>query len=109
MAGQRTLASTLTAALAVETLGAVAPWSGGATLPSPRVYAATWTLWFVLGIVAGTGAAAARAAGQLSILVLLTQLALGQGGRKLVAALSSIGANYGTPPAPAAAPQVQHA
>lgn len=104
MGGNRTLAATLTAALAVETLGAVAPWSGGATLPKPRVYATTWGLWFVLGLVGSASAAAARAAGQLSLLVLATMLVLGQGGRKLVAALNQLAglSAAAAPPSPAA-------
>lgn len=86
------LATTLVAALAVETIGAVDPFGPGKVyLPAPRRYLATWLLWFVLGLASATGAAGTRLAGHLSLLVLLTMVVIGPFGRKVIGFLDSAG------------------
>lgn len=87
MADQRTLAATYIGALTIDTLGAVAPWSGGATLPKPSALAGTWTLWFILGLVAGIGDKAADLAGKFSVLVLASMVIIGPYGTKVTRAL----------------------
>lgn len=81
------LAGTLVAALTLETLGAIAPWSGGPTLPKPSAYVATFTLWFMLGFAGIFGRRAARMAGQFSVLVLAAMAIIGPFGGKLTAAM----------------------
>lgn len=102
------LAATLIASLALQTFGAIAPWSGGPTLPAPSAYTATWTLWFMLGFIASFGQRARRLAGQFSVLVLTAQAVIGPYGRKLVSTMQSIStffpANAGTAAAAPTAP-----
>lgn len=95
------LAGTLVAALALETLGAVAPWSGGPTLPKPSAYVATFTLWFILGFVATLSRQAARLAGQFSLLVLTAMAILGPFGKKLTDMLSWVAGFFPARAAPA--------
>jgi hypothetical protein len=90
------LATTLTTALAIDTLGGVDA-AGGRYLPAPSRYVATWTLWFVLGLVAGIGPRAARAAWQLSVLVLLAKLVIGGAGGKVVGFLNGVARFYPSP------------
>lgn len=104
MAGKRTLHTTLMLALAADSAGGLAP-SSDVPLPPPRAYATTWSLWFVLGIVSGFGAAAERLAGQLSVLVLLTKLMLSTAGPHLLGGLERVARLFpAQPAAPAAAP-----
>jgi hypothetical protein len=87
------LATTLTTALAIDTLGGI-DTANGRYLPAPSRYVATWTLWFVLGLAAGVGPNAARAAWQLSALVLIAKLVVGGNGgagRKVVGFLNQVG------------------
>lgn len=84
MSDEKLLAATHTAALAVATIGAVAPFSSNIYLPSPRRYVAIWTVWFVLGLVAKMGARAGQIAGRFSLLLLLTMLVAGPFGTKAV-------------------------
>jgi len=81
------LAGTLIAALTLETFGAIAPWSGGPTLPKPSSYVATFTLWFMLGFAGIFGHRAARMAGQFSVLVLAAMAIIGPFGGKLTSAM----------------------
>lgn len=98
------LAGTLIAALTLETFGALAPWSGGPTLPKPSAYVATFTLWFMLGFVATFGRHAARLASQFSVLVLAAMAILGPFGKKLTGTLRDLAGVFPatTSPAPAA-------
>lgn len=100
------LAGTLIAALTLETFGAIAPWSGGPTLPKPSAYIATFTLWFMLGFAGVFGRSAARAAGQFSVLVLAAMAILGPFGKKLTDTLRSLAGFFPAhaTPATAAAP-----
>lgn len=96
MAGQKTLGATLSAALAVNTIGAIDPFGGSKVyLPAPRSYAATWIVWWVLGLVASAGPQPARLAGRFSFLVLLAMAMLGPFGAKAVAAFESLAGMYG--------------
>jgi hypothetical protein len=88
--GQKLLGSTLTAALAVETVGAIDPYGGRTYLPSPRTYLAIWIVWFVLGVIASAGGRASRTAGQFSILVLLAMM-MGPFGKKAIALVAKVG------------------
>jgi len=99
------LAGTLVAALALETIGAVAPWSGGPTMPKPSAYVATFTLWFGLGFVATLSRQAARLAGQFSLLVLAAMAILGPFGKKLTDVMGAVAGFFPAraTPAPAAA------
>lgn len=97
------LAGTLVAALALETFGALAPWSGGPTLPEPSRYVATFTLWFMLGFAGVFGRTAARAAGQFSVLVLAAMAVLGPFGGKLTTTLQSLASFFPANATPAAA------
>jgi hypothetical protein len=90
MSGQRVLGATMSGALAVQTIAAVAPFGGGVYLPPPRVYVAIWTLWGLLGLVAGLGARAERLAGRFSLLVLLSMAVLGPFGRKAVTFIDTV-------------------
>ena len=83
MSEQR-LGATLLAAIAVETIGAVDPFHGRSQMPSPRRYIATILLWFVLGLVAQIGERAARMAGQLAALIVVTMTVLGPFGARAV-------------------------
>lgn len=85
-----TLAATFLAAILIETIGAVDPLGGGPQLPSPRRIAATCTVWFVLGLAGSLGHTAARAAAQLSLLVLLTMLVVGPFGKKALTFLQGV-------------------
>ncbi len=93
--GQKLLGSTLTAALAVETVGAIDPYAGRVYLPSPRTYLATWIVWFVLGVIASAGGRTARTAGQFSIVVLLTMM-MGPFGQKAIALVKKLGDFFST-------------
>jgi hypothetical protein len=83
------------AALALATVGA-------GKFPPPHRYTGVFLLWFVLGIVAGFGAGAARFCSALSGLVVLT-MAMGVSGKRALAWLSGVGPRLGTAP-PASAP-----
>jgi len=104
--GQKLLGSTLTAALAVETVGAIDPYGGRTYLPSPRTYLAIWIVWFVLGVIASAGGRVARTAGQFSILVLLTMM-MGPFGEKTIALVTKVASIFGNQNAsgPGPAPQ----
>lgn len=105
MAGQRTVAATYVGAIAIDSLGALTPWSGGVTLPKPSAFAATWTLWFLLGLVAAINARMERVAGQFSVLVLASMVVLGPYGDKFTTTLTKLGALFApAAPSPAAAP-----
>lgn len=80
----KTLASTFTAMLFVDTIGAVDPFGGKVYLPSPRQYLATFLLWGIFGLMAGFGSRAARLAGRLSALTLLTAAVVGPFGGKAI-------------------------
>lgn len=84
------LAGTLIAALTIDTIGAIAPWSGGPTLPPPSRYVATLTLWFMLGFAGIFGRTAARAAGQFSVLVLAAMALLGPFGKRITDGLTFV-------------------
>lgn len=81
---QKTLATTMVAALAVEAVGATAPFAGKVYLPAPRTFLAVWLLWFILGLVAAVGPNAARLAGHFSLLVLGTMAIVGPFGKKAI-------------------------
>jgi hypothetical protein len=85
----KSLAATFLAMLFVDTIGAVDPFGGRVYLPSPRVYLATFLLWGVLGIAAGFGDNAARVAGRLSSVVLLTAAVVGPFGKKAIGFLEA--------------------
>lgn len=101
----RTLAGSYVAAISIDTLGALAPWSGGATLPKPSRLAGTWILWFLLGLVSSFGDRLARLAGAFSMLVLAAMLLIGPFGDKLTVGIGRLARLYQQPgaPAPAAA------
>ena len=80
LSAAKVLAVTFVLMIFLDTLGAIQTL-GKVQLPSPRRYLATFLLWGILGLVAGLHPRAARASSQLSILVTLTALVLGQGGR----------------------------
>lgn len=90
------LASTFLAKLFVDTIGSLDPFGGKVYLPSPRAYLATLLLWGLLGVVAGFGQGAARLAGRLALLVLLTAAVLGPFGKKFVSFLEAA-AHYTAP------------
>lgn len=96
------LAGTLIAALTLETVGAIAPWSGGPTLPEPSRYVATLTLWFMLGFAGVFGRTAAKAAGQFSVLVLAAMAILGPFGGKLTSTLQALSNLFPASSSPAA-------
>lgn len=104
MSGSRTLAGTYVGALTIDTLGAIAPWSGGPTLPKPSALAGTWTLWFLLGLVSSFGERMERLAGQLSLLVLASMVVVGPYGDKVVAAMQKLASIYHAPYAQPGAP-----
>ena len=65
----------MSAALTIETVGALDPFGPEKVqLPSPRTYVATLVVWWVLGLVAGIGPSATRAASALGWLVVLLRL-----------------------------------
>lgn len=103
--GQKLLGTTLTGALAVETIGAIDPFGGKTFLPSPRRYAATWVVWFVLGMIAAGGGKAADMAGQFSVLVLTTMIFVGPFGKKAITFFRGVASGVSSvpetaPPAP---------
>ena len=98
MNAQRLLGTTFTAALAVQTIGAIDPAGGPVALPSPRRYVATFVVWFVLGLAADFGGRAARAAATFSGLVLLTMLVVGPFGRKALTFLQGVSSRYQAQP-----------
>jgi hypothetical protein len=98
---QKTLAATMTAALAVEAVAATSPFGGKVYLPPPRVFLAIWLLWFILGLVAATGPRLARLAGQFSLLLLLTMAVVGPFGRKALDFLTRATTFFPTGEAPA--------
>lgn len=109
--GQKLLGTTLTGALAIETIGAIDPFGGQTYLPSPRRYAATWVVWFVLGMIAAAGGKAADMAGQFSVLVLTTMIFVGPFGKKAITFFRGVASGVGSAPAqttPAAPPGTAH-
>lgn len=90
------LATTFFAMLAVDTIGAVDPFGGKVYLPSPRQYLATFLLWGIMGLAAGVSDNAARLAGRLSLLMLLTATVIGPFGRKAVRFLNATTAFFPT-------------
>lgn len=90
---QKLLGSTMLGALALATVGA-------GKFPPPHRYTGIFALWFLLGIVAGFGAGAARFCGALSGLVVLT-MAMGVSGKRALAWLSGVGPRLGVEPPPA--------
>jgi hypothetical protein len=93
----KSLAATFVAMLFVDTIGAVDPFGGKVYLPSPRNYLATFLLWGLLGLMAGFGDNAARLAGRISALVLLTAAVIGPFGKKAVAFVEGVAGGYPTP------------
>jgi hypothetical protein len=93
---EKLLGSTMLAALALATVGA-------GKFPPPHRYTGIFALWFLLGIVAGFGAGAARFCGALSSLVVLT-MAMGVSGKRALAWLSGVGPRLGTVPPASSAP-----
>jgi len=103
--GNRLLGTTYVAALAIDTLGAVAPWQpGGASMPKPARLAGTWTLWFLLGLIASAGEGAARLAGRFSVLVLASMVVIGPYGGSVVAAMTKLARLFTPATAPTPAP-----
>lgn len=100
------LTGTFIAAIALDTFGAVAPWSGGPSLPKPSAFVATCLLWFMLGFAATISRGARRAAGQFSVLVLAAMAILGPFGLKLTDTLRALARIFPAQatPAPTAAP-----
>jgi hypothetical protein len=89
--GNRLLGTTYMGAIAIDTLGAVAPWQqGGASLPKPARLAGTWTLWFLLGLIASAGERAANLAGRFSVLVLASMIVVGPYGNSVVSAMGKL-------------------
>lgn len=79
------LAATFLAMLFVDTIGSFSPFADRPTfLPPPRAYLATFLLWGILGLVAGFGDNAARLAGRISTLVLVTAAVVGPFGKRAV-------------------------
>jgi hypothetical protein len=92
---EKRLAATHAAALAVQTVGALDPFGKGkVALPSPRVYVAIFVLWSLLGLVAQGSERLARAAANLSVLVLLTAAVMGPFGAKLTGFLQFSARNF---------------
>lgn len=87
----KVLAATFAAALFIDTLGGIRP-AQGIYLPAPARYLATFLLWGLLGLASVFGPRAARAAAQLSLLVLLTSAVIGPAGRRLVSFLNTTSA-----------------
>jgi hypothetical protein len=96
MSTDKLLGSTMLAALALATVGA-------GKFPPPHRYTGVFALWFLLGIVAGFGAGAARFCGALSGLVVLT-MAMGVSGKRALAWLSGVGPRLGTASPASSAP-----
>lgn len=87
------LATTFIAALAIETLDALDIFNG-VYLPPPARYVATFVAWFVLGIVAGIGHRAAKAASTFSLLMVGTMLIVGPFGNTLTRFLEGVSSRY---------------
>lgn len=90
---QKTLGATLSASLFVQTVGAIAP-GREIYLPPPAQYVATWVAWGILGFIASVSERMARAAAQLSVLIVLTMIVVGPFGKKAVSFLNSIAGRY---------------
>jgi peptidoglycan/LPS O-acetylase OafA/YrhL len=91
---ERRLGATLLAAIALETIGAVDPFTGRSQMPSPARYVATIVLWFVLGLAAQLGERMARVAGQLATLIVLTMAVLGPFGKRAVDFLNRVATTF---------------
>lgn len=107
MSPSQSLETSLWAAMILQTLGAVdAPGSGPRKLPAPRAYAAIFIVWTVLGFVADSSAAAARAARTAAWVTVLATLVLGGAGQRLASFLQNVAGLYAPPSAvpPARAP-----
>lgn len=83
----KTLAATFVAMLFVDTIGGI---DQRHPLPSPRRYLATFLLWGLLGLVVGFGERAARLAGRLSAVVLLTAVVVGPFGKRAVGLIQNV-------------------
>lgn len=90
----KSLAASFVAMLFVDTLGGVDPFGKHSKvpsfLPSPRHYLATFLLWGLLGLVAGFGPNAARLAGRIGLVVLITAAVVGPFGKRAVGFIETV-------------------